>query len=143
MTHRNGVADGRDHGLDVGARWRDLAERRLEYLTELFESGRWRRYYSERAFLEDIHQAKAAVALWRNLSMPQAIQTEKPNGEVIAQAAPIIVQATAVVDLTGADRDAASDEMPPAPAQVPPPPDEETARSKATEARYALLRNML
>jgi uncharacterized repeat protein (TIGR03809 family) len=81
MTHRNGVADGRDHGLDVGARWRDLAERRLEYLTELFESGRWRRYYSERAFLEDIHQAKAAVALWRNLSMPQPIETAPPMSQ--------------------------------------------------------------
>ena len=60
MTHRNGVADGRDLGLDFGPRWRLLAERRLEHLTELFESGRWRRYYSERAFLEDIQAAKAA-----------------------------------------------------------------------------------
>ena len=80
MTHRDGAADGRDLGLDLGPRWRLLAERRLEHLTELFESGRWRRYYSERAFLENIQEAKAAVALWRDLSMPQAIETATPNG---------------------------------------------------------------
>jgi len=155
MTHRNGAADGRDLGLDLGPRWRLLAERRLEHLTELFESGRWRRYYSERAFLENIQEAKAAVALWRDLSMPQAldapkpngaarVQAAKPNGAAIAQAAPIIVQANAVIDLTGAAGEAASDEMLPAPAATPPTGDEEaTARSNATEARFALLRNML
>jgi uncharacterized repeat protein (TIGR03809 family) len=157
MTHRIDVAEGRDHGLDLGARWRGLAERRLEYLTELFESGRWRRYYSERAFLEDIQQAKAAVALWRNLSMPQPIPAGKSNGAVIAQAAPIIapaapivaqaapiiVQANAVVDLSAPTDDATSDEMLPAPVPVPPAADEATAQAKATEARYALLRNML
>jgi uncharacterized repeat protein (TIGR03809 family) len=141
MTHRNGVADGRDHGLDIGARWRGLAERRLEYLTELFESGRWRRYYSERAFLENIQEAKAMVALWRNLSMPQAVETSKPNGEVIARAAPIIVQANAAVDPAGANGAAASKEMLAAP--VPAAHDEETTQARATEARYALLRNML
>jgi len=63
MTHRTDVARGRD----VVARWCDLAERRLEYLTELFETGRWRRYYSERAFLENIREAKTAVEIWREL----------------------------------------------------------------------------
>ena len=50
MTHRADVARGRD----IVARWCNLAERRLEYLTELFETGRWRRFHSERAFLENI-----------------------------------------------------------------------------------------
>ena len=158
MTHRNGVADSRDLGLDLGPRWRLLAERRLEHLTELFESGRWRRYYSERAFLENIQEAKAAVALWRDLSMPQAIETTKPNGAArvqaakpngaaMAQAAPIIVQANAVVDLAGAASEAASDEMLPASTPTPPAVDEKATTqatpSNATEARFALLRNML
>jgi uncharacterized repeat protein (TIGR03809 family) len=50
--------------------WRELAEKRLEYLTEMFESGRWRRYYSEFAFLENIKEAKIAVETWRTLSAP-------------------------------------------------------------------------
>src|SRR5258706_8554347 len=68
MTHRADVARGRD----VLARWCDLAEQRLEYLTELFETGRWRRFHSERAFLENIQEAKAAVELWRSLETREA-----------------------------------------------------------------------
>ncbi|MDP1585935.1 MAG: TIGR03809 family protein [Bradyrhizobium sp.] len=68
MTHRLDVADGRD----VIARWCNLAEQRLEYLTELFETGRWRRFHSELAFLENIQEAKAAVETWRSLSTREA-----------------------------------------------------------------------
>ena len=54
---------------DVVARWSALAERRLQYLTELFETGRWRRFHSELALLENIQEAKTAVEIWRDLSM--------------------------------------------------------------------------
>jgi uncharacterized repeat protein (TIGR03809 family) len=54
-------------GSDIVARWCVLAERRLDYLTELFETGRWRRFHSEQAFLENIREAKAAVEVWRDL----------------------------------------------------------------------------
>ena len=59
-------------GRDIVARWCALAEQRLEYLTELFETGRWRRYHSERAFLENIQEAKTAVEVWRGLSTNEA-----------------------------------------------------------------------
>jgi uncharacterized repeat protein (TIGR03809 family) len=59
-------------GRDVVARWCALAEQRLEYLTELFETGRWRRYHSELAFLENIQEAKTAVEVWRGLSTREA-----------------------------------------------------------------------
>jgi hypothetical protein len=59
-------------GRDVVARWCALAERRLEYLTQLFETGRWRRYHSELAFLENIQEAKSAVEIWRDLSLREA-----------------------------------------------------------------------
>ncbi len=68
MTHLADDARGRD----LAARWCSLAERRLEYLTELFETGRWRRFHSEHAFLENIQEAKAAVETWRALSTPRA-----------------------------------------------------------------------
>ena len=69
MTHRNGAA----RSADVLGRWRQLAEQRLEHLTELFESGRWRRYYGEVAFLENIREAKVAVETWRGLSTPRVV----------------------------------------------------------------------
>ena len=68
MTQQPDVARGRD----IVARWCALAEQRLEYLTELFETGRWRRYHSELAFLENIQEAKTAVQIWRDLSMREA-----------------------------------------------------------------------
>jgi uncharacterized repeat protein (TIGR03809 family) len=68
MTHQIDVARGRD----TIARWCALAEQRLEYLTELFETGRWRRFHSELAFLENIQEAKTAVGIWRDLSLREA-----------------------------------------------------------------------
>jgi uncharacterized repeat protein (TIGR03809 family) len=68
MTHLGDVVRSRD----TVARWCNLAERRLEYLTDLFETGRWRRYHSERAFLENIQEAKAAVETWRDLMAREA-----------------------------------------------------------------------
>jgi uncharacterized repeat protein (TIGR03809 family) len=59
-------------GRNIVARWCNLAEQRLEHLTELFESGRWRRYHTEREFLENIQEAKAAVATWRDLLSREA-----------------------------------------------------------------------
>ncbi len=68
MAHPADVARGRN----IVARWCNLAEQRLEYLTELFESGRWRRYHTELEFLENIQEAKAAVETWRDLMSREA-----------------------------------------------------------------------
>ncbi|MEH2526640.1 MULTISPECIES: TIGR03809 family protein [unclassified Bradyrhizobium] len=68
MAHPADVARGRN----IVARWCNLAEQRLEHLTELFESGRWRRYHTEVEFLENIQEAKAAVEIWRDLLSREA-----------------------------------------------------------------------
>jgi uncharacterized repeat protein (TIGR03809 family) len=74
MTHQLDVTNGRD----IVARWCTLAERRLEYLNQLFETGRWRRYHSEGAFLENIREARAAVEVWRDLSSREASRDNRP-----------------------------------------------------------------
>ncbi len=82
MTLHVDVARGRN----VVARWCNLAEQRLEYLTELFETGRWRRFHSELAFLENIQEAKAAVETWRDLLSREApldnsaVDVSRPGG---------------------------------------------------------------
>jgi uncharacterized repeat protein (TIGR03809 family) len=68
MTYRQDVARGRN----IVARWCDLAERRLQYLLELSETGRWRRYHSERDFLENLQEARTAVTTWRDLLTREA-----------------------------------------------------------------------
>jgi uncharacterized repeat protein (TIGR03809 family) len=74
MTQRTDLARGRD----IVARWCTLAEQRLEYLTELFETGRWRRFHSEIAFLENVREAKAAVETWRDLLAREASLDNSP-----------------------------------------------------------------
>jgi uncharacterized repeat protein (TIGR03809 family) len=59
-------------GQEILDRWCVLAEQRLEHLTELFETGRWRRYHSELSFLENIQEAKNAVETWRGLATREA-----------------------------------------------------------------------
>ena len=76
MTHLADVACGRE----LAARWCNLAEKRVDYLTDLFETGRWRRFYSEQAFLENIGEAKAAVATWRTLMTGAASPAKSPTG---------------------------------------------------------------
>lgn len=68
MASQTDVAKGRE----VVARWCNLAEQRLKYLTELFDTGRWRRFHSEAAFLENIREAKTAVETWRDLLSREA-----------------------------------------------------------------------
>ncbi|MGN1286037.1 MAG: TIGR03809 family protein [Bradyrhizobium sp.] len=74
MTHRTDVA----RGQEIVARWCNLAEQRLEHLNELFETGRWRRYHSEQAFLENIREARAAVDIWRELLTREASLDNSP-----------------------------------------------------------------
>ena len=68
MASQTDVAKGRE----VVARWCHLAEQRLKYLTELFDSGRWRRFHGEAAFLDNIREAKTAVETWRELLSREA-----------------------------------------------------------------------
>jgi uncharacterized repeat protein (TIGR03809 family) len=160
MTHRSDVARGRD----VFARWCNLAEQRLEYLTELFETGRWRRYHSELAFLENIQEAKSAVETWRSLSMREASldntavdaswlghgKPALPRGESLRE--PFYRPSSPPLEIpdptprpevtTAAQTDlVCSDDAPSAPAMVQAPnPVRDIA---AIEQRYPLLRNAL
>ncbi|WP_369725194.1 TIGR03809 family protein [Bradyrhizobium sp. LLZ17] len=68
MTHCQEFGRAAACDPDIAARWCALAEQRLEHLSEMFESGRWRRYHSELAFLENIQEAKRAVQTWRALA---------------------------------------------------------------------------
>ena len=106
MTHRTDEAPRRE----IIARWCTLAEQRLNYLTEMFESGRWRRFYSEVAFLENIKEAKFAVETWRSLSNPHlALNT------AAIEPTPELAQGVAAVEL------ALSESAVPVPARVAEP----------------------
>lgn len=65
-------------GRAIIARWRDLADERLAHLTELFESGRWRLYFTEAALLDNLREAKSAAETWHLLASQEALPDNTP-----------------------------------------------------------------
>jgi len=53
---------------ELSRRWLELAERRLAYFSELYRSGRWRRYYTPERFAESVVDVMKAAAIWRELA---------------------------------------------------------------------------
>jgi uncharacterized repeat protein (TIGR03809 family) len=162
MTHRSDVARGRD----IVGRWCALAEQRLQYLTELFETGRWRRFHSEMAFLENVQEAKAAVENWRELlrretspdiapvdiSWPARTRATPLRGEQLReqistlQPAPVEQPARAEVSIAPRVVHAFPHEAPFARSAGGPVPDsvlELRMDIASIEQRYPLLRNAL
>jgi uncharacterized repeat protein (TIGR03809 family) len=58
------------HALE---RWRALAESRLAHISDLYETGRWQLYFSERDFLATVRAARVAAETWQRL-VPDAPQ---------------------------------------------------------------------
>lgn len=73
-----------EHGRNVVTRWRLLAQRRLDHLVELYETGRWKLYHQEQDFLRMVQEARAAVKTWEKLSPPDPVQ-DKPVEVTLAQ----------------------------------------------------------
>ena len=53
---------------EISKKWRDLAERRLAYFTELYRSGRWKHYYTPEAFSARMNDVVKAAKAWRHLA---------------------------------------------------------------------------
>jgi uncharacterized repeat protein (TIGR03809 family) len=53
---------------EISRKWRDLAERRLAYFTELYRSGRWKHYYTEDDFVVRMRDVVKAAKVWSNLA---------------------------------------------------------------------------
>ena len=54
----------------VTQRWRDLAERRRTHFIDLYESGRWKHYYTEAEFVIRMREVIQAAERWQKLASP-------------------------------------------------------------------------
>lgn len=52
----------------IALKWHDLAQRRLDYYTELYRSGRWRHYYTQERFAMRMLDVINAARTWRALA---------------------------------------------------------------------------
>ncbi len=59
---------------EIARKWRDLADRRLAYFTELYRSGRWKHYYTQERFALRMLDVIKAAKIWGELA-------ERPQGQ--------------------------------------------------------------
>lgn len=52
----------------IARRWSDLAERRLLDYIELYNSGRWERYYTKQTFALRMRDVVVSAKAWRDLA---------------------------------------------------------------------------
>ncbi len=52
----------------IAQRWCDLAERRRSHFIELYESGRWKHYYSEADFVIRLRDVINGAEQWQKLT---------------------------------------------------------------------------
>jgi uncharacterized repeat protein (TIGR03809 family) len=52
----------------VTQKWRDLAERRRAHFVDLYESGRWKLYYTEEQFFACMQDVTAAAEAWARIA---------------------------------------------------------------------------
>jgi uncharacterized repeat protein (TIGR03809 family) len=66
--------------MELTRRWRDLAERRRAHLIELYDTGRWKHYYTEEQLIARMREAIRLAETWEQLSAdpdaPQAVAAE-------------------------------------------------------------------
>ena len=65
-------------GRQILLRFLALAEERLAYLTELYETGRWQRYFTQAELIENVRDAKKAVDAWTLLVSTEALPNNRP-----------------------------------------------------------------
>jgi uncharacterized repeat protein (TIGR03809 family) len=53
---------------EVALKWRALAERRRAHLVELYDSGRWQRYFSETQLIESMREAIRQSERWAEIA---------------------------------------------------------------------------
>jgi uncharacterized repeat protein (TIGR03809 family) len=53
---------------EITRKWHALAERRRAHLVELYDSGRWKRYYDENEFVTEMREAVRLTDAWARLS---------------------------------------------------------------------------
>lgn len=59
---------------NIAQKWRDLAERRRDYFVELYQSGRWRHYYSEDEFVLVMREVMDVTETWASIAPRPAEQ---------------------------------------------------------------------
>jgi uncharacterized repeat protein (TIGR03809 family) len=68
---------------EITRKWCELAEQRRAHFIELYDSGRWRHYYTEEQLLARMREAIRLAETWERLSKapdePEVVAAEAPK----------------------------------------------------------------
>lgn len=56
---------------EITGKWHDLAEKRRAHLIDLYETGRWKHYYSESQFVALMRETVQLADDWSRLAAPR------------------------------------------------------------------------
>ncbi len=56
--------------VEITRKWRKLAEQRRAHFIELYDTGRWKHYYTEEQLLSRMREAIRLAETWEQLSTP-------------------------------------------------------------------------
>ena len=62
------IAQAKAQWAEVALKWRDLAERRRAHFIDLYKSGRWKHYYTDNEFREELGRAVAIAQRWARIA---------------------------------------------------------------------------
>jgi uncharacterized repeat protein (TIGR03809 family) len=65
---------------EMARRWHALAERRREHFADLYNSGRWRKYYREHDFLSQMRDTARMTDAWENVTRLNGAASARLNG---------------------------------------------------------------
>jgi uncharacterized repeat protein (TIGR03809 family) len=65
--------------VETARRWHALAERRRRHFVDLYRSDRWRRYYSEEAFLAQMRDVIESVEMWAKVIEQAPVGNSQPQ----------------------------------------------------------------
>lgn len=69
----------------IAQKWRELADRRRDDFTDLYQSGRWKRYYSEADLVMRMREVVTVAERWSAIAPPPP-----DAGKTPANATPVI-----------------------------------------------------
>jgi uncharacterized repeat protein (TIGR03809 family) len=62
---------------ELAQQWRELAERRRAHFVDLYQSGRWKHYYTEEQFLAEMREAIRVAETWARIAPPDKTSHEE------------------------------------------------------------------
>jgi uncharacterized repeat protein (TIGR03809 family) len=74
---------------DIARQWRALAERRREHFADLYDSGRWRKYYREQSFLAQMRETARMSEAWDRVTRSDAPQPAKTGAKTSDVSRPV------------------------------------------------------